>query len=127
MGLGRLSLNEWTWTAAACFWAWLLLLAFGQLRRPLKPVLRPYILWLGLGTAAVLGLFGAALYFDRFVSHAIVIASEATARQAPLDESQAAFTLHDGAEVEVLDQKEQWIQVQVDRRRTGWVHKEMLN
>ncbi|HZR21357.1 MAG TPA: tetratricopeptide repeat protein [Verrucomicrobiae bacterium] len=125
--LGRLSLNEWTWAAAGAFWSWLSLLTLGQMRPRFKPALRPYMFWFGLATACMLGFFGAALYFDRGVSHAIVIVPETTARQAPLDESQPAFTLHDGAEVEVLDQKDQWLQVQVDQRRTGWVHKEMLN
>ena len=125
--LGRLSLNEWTCVASGVFWIWLLLLTLGQLKPAVKPGLKPYALWLGLATAVLLGCFGAAWYVDRFVPRAIVIAPEATARQAPLDESQPAFTLHDGAEVEVLDQKDQWMQVQVDRRRTGWVHRDMLN
>jgi tetratricopeptide (TPR) repeat protein len=125
--LGRLSLNEWTWSAVAAFWGWLLLLTFGQLRPVYKPALKPFLLWLGVAAVCVLGCFGAALYFDCGVSRALVIAPETTARQAPLDESQPAFTLHDGAQVEVLDQKDQWLQVQVDQRRTGWVHKETLN
>lgn len=124
--LGKLSLDEWTWLAAGCLWAWLLLLAWMQLRPALRPALKSYALWSGIVTAAVCAGFAGELYFTRFDSRAIVIAPEIIARQAPLEESQKVDTLHDGAELRVLDQKDQWLQVQIDARRTGWVPKEAV-
>ena len=53
---------------------------------------------------------------------AIVVAADAIAHQAPVDESPTAFTVHDGAELEVLDQKDDWLQVSVDARKIGWLH-----
>jgi tetratricopeptide (TPR) repeat protein len=124
--LGKLSLNEWTWLAAAAAWAWLMLLTLRQWRPVLKAALKAYVVWLGLLTVALGVCFGAAFYFNHYERQAIVVAQETVARQAPLDESPSAFTLHDGAELQVLDQKDQWLQVQVDARRIGWVRKDSV-
>jgi tetratricopeptide (TPR) repeat protein len=125
-GLNVLTLNEWTVLAAAGVWLWLLLLSLIQVRPELKRALRPYVLWGGLAAVALCVCFSGAFYFDRLSQRAIVVTHEAVVRQAPLDESQSAFTLHDGAELQVLDQKDQWFQVQADPKRIGWVHKEAV-
>jgi len=52
---------------------------------------------------------------------AVVVANEAAARLGPLDESQVAFTLRDGAEVEVLAARPGWMQIKDSRGRRGWV------
>lgn len=121
--LGKISLTEWTWLAAATLWIWLLLLAVIQWRPALKPTLQSFVVWGGCGTLAVCACFAGSFYFHRLDSRAIVIVPETNARLAPLDESQTAFTLHDGAELHVLDQKDQWLQVQIDPRRSGWIRK----
>jgi tetratricopeptide (TPR) repeat protein len=121
--LGKLTLTEWTWLAAATLWILLLLLAAMQWRPAFKPSLQPYVMWGGLITFVVCACFTGSFYFHRFDSRAIVIVPETNARLAPLDESQSAFTLHDGAELQVLDQKDQWLQVRIDPRRSGWIRK----
>lgn len=124
--LKKVSLNEWTWLAAGAGWAWFALLTIVQWRPMLKTPLKAYVVWIGL-LAVGLGIcFSAALYADRFEQNAIVVLPETVARQAPLDESQSAFTLHDGAELRVLDQKDQWLQVKTDSRRIGWVRKDSV-
>ena len=122
--LGKLSLNEWTFLAAAGLWAWLGLLALTQWRPSLKPALGSYTLWLGVLAAVSWICFFSAFYFERLCRRAVVVTSEAAGHQAPLDESPNAFTLHDGAELLVLDQKDEWLQVQIDARRTGWVRRD---
>jgi tetratricopeptide (TPR) repeat protein len=122
--LGKLTLTEWTWMAAATLWTWLLLLAAMQWRPALKPTLQNYVVWGGLFTLIVCACFAGSFYFHRLDSRAIVIVPETNARLAPLDESQSAFTLHDGAELQVLDQKDQWLQVRIDPRRSGWIRKD---
>jgi tetratricopeptide (TPR) repeat protein len=122
--LGKLSLTEWTWLAAAALWIWLLFLAAMQWRPALKPSLQNYVVWGGLFILLVCACFAGSFYFHRFDSRAIVIVPETYARLAPLDESQSAFTLHDGAELQVLDQKDQWLQVRIDPRRSGWIRKD---
>ncbi len=123
---GKLSLNEWTWLAAATVWAWLLLLTLLQWRPALKPALKTYVVWLGALTVFCCACFGTAFYSSRFISRAIVVAPETIARQAPIEESQNAFTLHDGAELQVLDQKDEWLQVEADSRRIGWIRRDSV-
>jgi len=51
---------------------------------------------------------------------AIVTAREASVRSGPLEEAQTAFTAHDGAELAILDAKDDWLQVNAGQR-SGWV------
>ena len=51
----------------------------------------------------------------------MVTAREAIVRFGPIDESQTAFMLPDGAEVVVLDRKIDWLQVRESAKRTGWL------
>ncbi len=66
----------------------------------------------------------ATLRETRFTRTAIVITREATVRYGPLAESPAAFTVHDGAELRVLDQKDEWLQVSAGPRRIGWLRRD---
>jgi tetratricopeptide (TPR) repeat protein len=122
--LSRLTLNEWTLLAAGALWLWLLLLALLQWRPTLKPTLRGYlyvIAAIGLLLSACVLL---ALRQTRFTRTAIVVVREATVRFGPLSESPSAFTVHDGAELRVLDQKDEWLQVSAGPRRTGWLRRD---
>ncbi len=122
--LGRLTLNEWTVMAAVALWLWLLLLAILQWRPMLKPMLRNYVLCLAVLVALLCACAAAALRETRFTRMAIVIAGEATIRYGPLTESPAAFTVHDGAELRVLDQKDEWLQVSAGPGRIGWLRRD---
>jgi uncharacterized protein YgiM (DUF1202 family) len=57
---------------------------------------------------------------------AIVVARDAPVHQGPLDESKVAFNAHDGAELEVLDQKDIWLEVRTDSQHFGWVRREQV-
>ena len=122
--LGRLTLNEWTLLAASALWLWLLLLAILQWRPALKPALRSYIVALavilGLSCACVISTLRAT----RFTRTVIVITPEATVRYGWLPESRVAFTLHDGAELRVLDQKDEWLQVSAGPGKIGWLRRD---
>jgi tetratricopeptide (TPR) repeat protein len=122
--LGRLTLNEWTLLAAVALWLWLFLLALLQWRPALKPALRGYLY--GLATIG-LALSACALFTlrqTRFTRTAILVTHEATVRFGPLPESPPAFTVHDGAELEVLDQKDDWLQVSAGPSRAGWLRRD---
>ncbi|HWI58183.1 MAG TPA: SH3 domain-containing protein, partial [Bacillota bacterium] len=69
---------------------------------------------------------GSALFQTRGTRTAVVIAREAVVRRGPLDESQIAFTVRDGAELRILDQKDDWLQVSTDLRRTGWLRRDQV-
>ena len=122
--LARLTLNEWTLLAAGALWLWLLMQALLQWRPALRPVLRTYTFSLGLLGALLWVCVLTALRESRFTQTAIVVTGEATARYGPLAESPAAFTVHDGAELKVLDQKDEWLQVTAGPRRNGWLRRD---
>ena len=122
--LGRLTLNEWTLLAAGVFWLWLVLLAILQWRPDLRPALRSYAFSLAVLAALLCICAVVALCEARFTRTAIVVTREATVRYGPLAESPAAFTAHDGAELRVLDQKEEWLQVSAGPGRIGWLRRD---
>lgn len=122
--LGRLTLNEWTLLAAAAVWLWLLLLAILQWRPALRPALRGYVLSLTILAALLCVCVFAALRQTRFTRTAIVITRDAVVRYGPLAESPAAFTVHDGTELLILDQKDDWLQVSAGPRKTGWLRRD---
>ena len=120
--LGTLTLNEWTVLASAAIWLCFLLLSLVQWRPALKPALRNYILAVGLGAGMSCACLASTASEHRSVRTAIVIARDAVVHNGPLDESPNAFTAHDGAELRVLDQKDDWLQVSAGPR-IGWLHK----
>jgi tetratricopeptide (TPR) repeat protein len=124
--LTKMSLNEWTWSGAVCLWLWFALLIVVQWRPPLRTSLKKVIITLGIVAVLVNACLLTALQVDRFTKTAVVVASEAIVRQGPLDESQTAFTVHDGAELQVLDRKDEWLQVTTDPRRIGWVRRDQV-
>jgi uncharacterized protein YgiM (DUF1202 family) len=62
----------------------------------------------------------------RFTRTAIVITGDVVVRYGPLAESPTAFTVHDGAELRILDQKDEWLQVNAGPRRTGWLRRDQV-
>ena len=119
--LGRLTLNEWTAMAAAALWLLFLLLALLQWRPALKATLRTAVLAVAAGTVLLAACLAAALCQARSVRIAIVVKPEAVVRAGWFDESKEAFTVHDGAELRVLDQNGKWLQVSPDPLRLGWI------
>jgi tetratricopeptide (TPR) repeat protein len=124
--LSELSLNEWTCIAAAALWVWFGVLIIVQWRPALKGALRKSSVVLGVIAVLLNACLLTVLGVDRFSKTAVVVASEATVRQGPLDESQTAFNVHDGAELQVLDHKDEWLQVTTDPRRIGWLRRDQV-
>jgi tetratricopeptide (TPR) repeat protein len=119
--LGALSLNEWTTLAAGAFWLTFILLATRQIRPAWRLRLRG--LTSGVVVLTILSCAGlsaaTAIHFTK--PTAVVIESQATARSGPFAEAQDAFQAHDGAELAVLDQRNDWLQVADDSGRIGWL------
>ena len=67
---------------------------------------------------------------DRMGYHGLTITQsyvmEAVIRRGPLEESQSFYILHNGAEVSVLDQKNEWLQVIDQAKRIGWVRRDQI-
>jgi tetratricopeptide (TPR) repeat protein len=118
--LATLSVKEWTWLAVVGLWVTFGLLALRHLRPALAPSLRG---WTNLGVLLTLGAgigLALALYLQTRPT-AIVLASKTTIHNGPFEESPAAFTASNGAELRVLDRKNDWWQVTDGARHTGWV------
>lgn len=118
--LGQFSLNEWAVLAVVAFWLLFALLALRQLRPALGPRLRTGT-WVLAGLTAFLcaGLGLQALNHSR--QTAVVLSDGISARSGPFDEAQSAFALHDGAELNVVDHHEDWVQVADAGGKTGWL------
>jgi uncharacterized protein YgiM (DUF1202 family) len=81
---------------------------------------------LGLAAMCLCGCLAFALSEAGWGHLAVAVTPDLAVRQGPLEESQSAFTVHDGAELRVLDQKDEWLQVSPDSRRIGWVRRDQV-
>jgi tetratricopeptide (TPR) repeat protein len=121
-----LTLNEWTGLAAITFWLMFALLAATQIRPALKTTLRGFVpgaVIITLLSGACLGV-EAAIHFSG--QTAVVVAPEVTARSGPFEEAQSAFTARNGAELAVLDQRDDWFQVTDGSGRIGWLQTQQV-
>jgi tetratricopeptide (TPR) repeat protein len=119
--IGRLTLNEWTVAASAS----VAVFFFVLMARQISPRLTRSTggLTLSLGVLSVWLMACLALSIDQrvFEESSIVIVPEAVARRGPMDESQSAFTIHDGAELAVQARDGEWLQVTGPSREMGWL------
>lgn len=127
----RLSANEWCALMMISFWTMLGLLALVQLRPSLRAALRPYLLVSAVGTVAMASALGGWWHAHRQTERCIVETSASgstvlTVKFGPLEESQTAFSVKDGAEVFAIGNKGNWTQITDDGRRTGWVPESAL-
>jgi tetratricopeptide (TPR) repeat protein len=124
--VSTLTLNEGAMLAAIFFWALFALLALRQIKPALAPKLRTatrLAVALTIFSGAILGL-QAANHFNASV--AVVTSGEATARSGPFDDAQVAFTAKDGAELNVLDRHDDWVQVVNNAGKIGWLSRKQV-
>jgi tetratricopeptide (TPR) repeat protein len=119
--LGTLSLDEWAALNGAGLWLTFGLLAAAQLRPAWKSALRNVTPIAGGATLLLAACLFSALSNNGSARIIVVTATEVTVRNGPLEESQSAFSAHDGAELQVLDHKDDWLQVSDGTRRIGWL------
>ncbi len=121
----RLTLNEWTLLAAVATSGWFLLLALRQwVPKSNKTSSRTLLLFGVVAGTSVFCLVSAIR--TELAQFSVVIVPEAVVRRGPFEESQSAFSLRDGAEVTVLDQKTSWVQILDGSQRTGWLPQRQL-
>lgn len=124
--ISKLSLDEWTLGMCSTLWIVLLLLIVAQLRPVWRQSIRGWIIF-SCATTVLLGVcLAAAVNLARYTEIAIVTKPEVQVRQGPLDESPPSFAVHDGAELRILDRKDDWLQVTADSRRIGWIRKDTV-
>ncbi len=124
--LGRATLNEWAVLASSAFWLLFVLLILGHWRPGLKRSLR-YFVWIAaLGTLGLATCAGMALRVRVSRPTVVITVPSAVVRHGPLEESSTAFTAHDGAELKLLDRKDDWYLVTDGKKNTGWLQKEQF-
>ncbi len=117
---GMLTLNEGAVLTAILLWLLFALLIARQIRPALIPRLKT-----ATRICAVLAIFSGTVLALQAANHfnasvAVVTSPEAIARTGPFDEAQSAFALHDGAQLDVLDRHDNWVQV-AGAGKTGWL------
>lgn len=119
--LAQFSLDEWTQATAVVIWLTFGLLTIRQLRPTWKPALRTWTLLAGIASLLLLACLTLGWRAQTQNQIAIVVANETNLRASPFEESQSVFTANDGAELRVLDLKDDWLQVTDGQRRIGWI------
>jgi tetratricopeptide (TPR) repeat protein len=120
------SLREWAWITGGAIWVFAIFGVLRMLKPAWRAALKPAFL-IALFTAMLGGVAGATVWQGSYGEKAAVVkVKEAVVRFGPLDDSQSAFTLQDGAEVIVSDTKDGWWQVRDGQGRTGWVKAEAV-
>jgi len=123
--LRKLTLNEWTILAAGALWLSLLLFTAVQYRPAWKGHLRGWLILTTVGTAILCGCLGLALR-RAYSSPIAIITHDAVVQEGPVEGSPTAFAVHDGAELRVVDEKDEWLLVSTDARRLGWVRRDQV-
>ena len=82
--------------------------------------------WPGFGWVIGTQFFLAAGWLasalgDRWSPDAVVVVREASVAVAPVPEAKAVRTLAEGVEVRVLRRHGDWVEVEVDGARMGWL------
>jgi tetratricopeptide (TPR) repeat protein len=124
--LGKLTLNEWTLLAAAALWLCFVILALREWRPNLKRPLRLYLSASAIATVLLFVCVTLSWTESRSTKTAIVISRDVPVRRGPLEDASASFTVHDGAELRVLDQNNEWLQVTSDPSRIGWLRRDQV-
>ena len=124
--LSRFTLNEWGASAAVAVWLVFAQLIAVQLWPAAKAALRPWTLTAAALAVVIIAGTGTAYSLEKSGLYGVVVVEKAQVHSSPFEGSDKTFDLQDGAEVRILDEKEGWIQVTTDPRRTGWIQKQNL-
>ena len=119
--LGILTANELAILVTILGWVWFGLLAVKEIWPALGLSLALYTKAAALGFVFFGFWFAAVLNAQLREAPSVVVANEAVVRYGPFEESQSSFTLRNGAELIVLDRKDNWLQVQDGTQRIGWL------
>jgi tetratricopeptide (TPR) repeat protein len=119
--VSRLTLNEWACAASAAVALFFIVLTARQISIAFAKSSGGLVWVLAAASAWFLICLGLSIDQRLLETTSIVIEPEAVVRRGPLEESQSAFTAHDGAEMTVLGRNGDWLQVSDAARRIGWV------
>jgi hypothetical protein len=124
--LGHLTINEWTMLASGAIWVLLTTMAVLQWRPAWRRGARSWLAGLAVAAGVFCVCVAASIFQNHTEKTVIVVARDVVVRHGPLDESQSAFTVQDGAELRVMDQKDEWLQVSDGGTRLGWLRRDKV-
>ena len=116
-----LTTNEWTLIALVPLWLWFALLIARQLKPRLRSSLRGATWASGVASLWAVATLVFVLQHRLNEETVVVTARNAVVRYGPFTESQSAFTAADGAELSLLDRKDDWFQVSAGAKSIGWL------
>ncbi|MGA2176226.1 MAG: BatD family protein [Verrucomicrobiota bacterium] len=119
--VGRFTLNEWTAAASASVALFFLVLTARRISPVFGKSAGGWTVFLAAASVWLLACLAMSVDQRLLEKSSIVLVSEAVARRGPMDESQSAFTAHDGAELMVLSRDGDWLQVSDAAKRIGWL------
>jgi tetratricopeptide (TPR) repeat protein len=119
--VGRLTLNEWTLAASVSVGLFFFVLMARQTSPRFSRSAGGLTIALAVASGWLLACLGLSIDQRLVEESSIVIVPEAVARRGPMDESQSAFTVHDGAELPVQARDGDWLQVSGASRQMGWL------
>ncbi len=123
-----LSFDQWAYTAVLFMMLFVVLyIAFYYFRYSVRKRIA-FISSLVSLLISIMTAILAFLQYDAFKndSPAIVFSSEVEVKSEPNNRSQAVFTLHEGAKVNVLENLNDYHKISIADGKTGWIPKESI-
>lgn len=68
----------------------------------------------------------AKIHGENFVKKAVIISNEVDVRSGPKEDYLKQFTLHEGTEVRVVEQRQNWYEIDLSKDLRGWLPKDSV-
>jgi len=125
---GLMTFDQWAYLAVVFIFLFVFLyIAYYYLRYATQKRLA-FITSLVFLFLSLFALVFAYIQFNNFKAEqpAIIFAPEVAVKSEPNDRSEAAFVLHEGTKVQVLEQLNEWKRIQLADGSTGWIPQDAL-
>ncbi|NJW52852.1 SH3 domain-containing protein [Salinimicrobium oceani] len=122
------SITGWSWIAIFCmlgFVAFFLVYYFSERTAIKRLIFIGAMVFLVLAISSVLvAVTKQSLQEER--DYAIVFAEEVVLKNEPSSRANDAFTLHEGAKVRIIEEFQEWVEIELPNQSRGWMPQEAL-